>query len=150
MRGFFTSMAVCWLCCLVTVALFSLLDFVTSDKSTPHLLYQRPLYLKVTQLSSYQDIRVSHDMHEIFVSVISCSYELWTQFLKEVLFISLTYEFYPVTVSMATAVLPGWISKKVKTTIIEPYQKWTEKPVPGLMMISIFLLLATILNNVNI
>ena len=131
LRGFFSSMAVCWLCCLVTVALFSLLDFVSSNKSQPHLLYQRPLYLKVIRLQSYREIAVSQDVHDVFVAVISCSYELWTHFLREVLIISLTYEFFPMVSAVITKVVPNWIFQKVTTTIIEPYQKWNEKPMPG-------------------
>ena len=138
LRGFFSCMAVCWLCCLVTVTLFSLLDFVSSNKSTHHLLYQRPLYVRVTQLHSYRDIAASHDMHEILVAVVSCSYELWTRFLREVLIISLTYEFFPRMYGVLINSLPGWISQKVTSSIIEPYQKWTEMPMPGLSTIEMF------------
>ena len=131
MRAFFSSLAVCWLFCLVIVTLFSLLDHFASQKGTPHLLYHGPVYMKVIQFQSYRDIKTSEDMHEVFLAVITSSYELWTNFLNEVLAISITYELFPFVFNVVSTVVPNMIYKIISTLIIEPYQRWTEIPMPG-------------------
>ena len=117
LKSFFKSMALCWLFSLVTTLIllyFNQNDYMTvypfqgtlsstSSSSSARFLRSN----RISQLR--EDLQSSSDLHEMFVHIISSSYDLYTGYLMEILLLSVTIEIFPHCLVYLSPLIPSFV-----------------------------------------
>ena len=110
-------MAICWLLILVAVLLLLCFNMASSpllsgeedsSSSAVDSSSSSSIFLQNARISQLQsNIAHSSDLHEIFVHIISSSYDLYTVFLTEIVLLSITVEFSPYFSGYLALLLPS-------------------------------------------